>query len=211
MSRTHVRPESNTMFSECIRGTRRLRSLSDLRARPARTSPLTCMFADRIPGKVRNAGEARAAASLAARFGRQTGPRSGRRSFSREYLRTCMYQQSFISLALFFLSFCHSPAPVLCTYLPAILSTNALTLIYIAAWLSLKNAGSIADGICIHRLFDRFDRFKGCVRNTRNYEKETSSMIGLAITFAQYFSPRAPRANLRFFLFFSNVLASCRF
>lgn len=86
------------MFSECIRGTRRLRSLSDLRARPARTSPLTCMFADRIPGTVRNAGEARAAASLAARFGRQTGPRSGRRCFSREYLRTCMYQQSFISI-----------------------------------------------------------------------------------------------------------------
>lgn len=129
VSRTHVRPESNTMFSECIRGTRRLRSLSDLRARPARTSPLTCMFADRIPGKVRNAAEARAGASLAARFGRQTGPRSGRRSFSREYLRTCMYQRSFISLALF-LSFCHSPAPVLCTYLPAILSTSRTHLLW---------------------------------------------------------------------------------
>lgn len=156
------------MFSECIRGTRRLRSLSDLRARPARTSPLTCMFADRIPATVRNAGEARAAASLAARFGRQTGPRSSRRSFSREYLRTCMYQRSFISLALF-LSFCHSPAPVLCTYLPAILSTSrtlrALTLIYIAAWVFLKNAGSIAHAIVY--IGCPIGGFKGCARNTQ--------------------------------------------
>ena len=157
MSRTHVRPESNTMFSECIRGTRRLRSLSDLRARPARTSPLTCMFADRIPGTVGNAGEARAAAPFAARFGRQTGPRSGRRCFSREYLRTCMYQRSFISLVLFISIL----LPLPCSrfmYLPSghsVHQSNALTLIYIAAWVLLKNAGSIADGICIHRLFDR--------------------------------------------------------
>lgn len=146
------------MFSECIRGTRRLRSLSDLRARPARTSPLTCMFADRIPRKVRNAGEARAAASLAARFGRQTEKRPTfllSRVPTYVHVSTVFYFSRFISILL----------PLPCSrfmYLPpghSVHESNALTLIYIAAWLFLKNAGSIADGICIHRLLDRIKGF----------------------------------------------------
>ena len=57
---------------------------------------------------------------LAVRRGREAADVA---SLVSTYVRACINGLLFLSFYLF-LSFCHYPAPVLCTYLPAILSTS---------------------------------------------------------------------------------------